>query len=107
MSDECPACEGTGNGAIHGLDPATCSLCNGTGKILPDKQRLNMNEPDFESRHVGDEQQRQDQDELEQQLEAVLLRVAQGETTKQDALFLCGALRIETTFLTGENNANR
>ena len=64
-----------------------------------------MNESDFESRRFDGEQQ-QDQDALEQQLEAVLLRVAQGETTKQDALFLCGALRIETTFLTGENNAD-
>ena len=64
-----------------------------------------MSEPDFESSHF-DGEQRQDQDELEQQLEAVLLKVAQGETTKQDALFLCGALRINTTFLTGENNAN-
>ena len=51
--------------------------------------------------------QQLDQDALEQQLEAVLLKVAQGETTKQDALFLCGALRINTHFLTGENHANR
>lgn len=31
--EECPACEGTGNCAVHGLDPAPCSYCNGTGKI--------------------------------------------------------------------------
>lgn len=34
-ADRCPACEGTGNGAVHGLDPAPCSLCNGTGKAQP------------------------------------------------------------------------
>ena len=36
--DECPACEGTGNAAVHGLDPATCRLCNGTGKFKFKKQ---------------------------------------------------------------------
>jgi len=30
---DCPACEGVGNGSVHGLEPAPCSYCNGTGKI--------------------------------------------------------------------------
>jgi hypothetical protein len=32
---ECPACEGTGNASVHGLDPAPCSACNGEGAIRP------------------------------------------------------------------------
>ena len=27
----CPACEGTGNCAVHGLEPSPCSYCNSTG----------------------------------------------------------------------------
>jgi hypothetical protein len=30
--EECHACEGVGDGSVHGLDPAPCSKCNGTGK---------------------------------------------------------------------------
>lgn len=30
---DCPACEGTGNCAVHGLEPSLCSYCNGTGKV--------------------------------------------------------------------------
>ncbi len=33
MDEECLTCEGTGSGAVHGVD-GQCSACNGTGRVL-------------------------------------------------------------------------